>query len=59
MTEVHHTAEALRMITAAAVHQPEAVTAEAQVHSRQEVHQAEVTAEALVHQGDTEDNRTT
>ena len=47
------------MITAAAAHQAEAVTAEAQVHSRQEVHQAEVTAEALVHQADTEDNRTT
>lgn len=47
------------MITAAAAHQPEAVTAEAQVHSRQEVHQAEVTAEVLVHQADTEDNSTT
>ena len=59
MTEVHHTAEVLRMITAAATHQPEAVTAEAQVQSRQEVHQAEATAEAAVHPADTEDNRTT
>lgn len=59
MTGAHHTAEALRMITAAAAHQPEAVTAEAQDHSRQEAHLAEVTAGAQAHPEDTEDNRTT
>ena len=47
------------MITAAAAHQPEAVTAEAQDHSRQEAHLAEVTAGAQAHPEDTEDNRTT